>query len=137
MIEKVEVRAMKAVVPKQRDGQKGNRMKTLTISVSLPLNVEVDEQTAKELLVLSLLSGGRLSQSQAAQVLGVSRYDLLELMGQHGVPVLRYGPGEIEKEERHLLELQAIRERERVSQAVPSSAPQRSRARAAKSAVDS
>ena len=88
-------------------------MKTLTVSISLPTAVQLTEQEAKELLVLKLVDEGILSQSQAADLLGVSRYDLIELMGKHHLPIMRYSPEDWEKESRVLEELQAQRRKAR------------------------
>ena len=41
---------------------------------------------AKEALVMSVLREGRIGQSRAAELLGVSRWDLLDLMARHDVP---------------------------------------------------
>lgn len=61
----------------------------LAISVAVPQGAEVDEATATRLLTLALVSSGHLSQSQAARSLQVSRYDLIEMMGEHSLPVVR------------------------------------------------
>lgn len=73
-------------------------MTTLTVSVPLPTDLDIDAQTAKELLILSLVDSGRLSQSQATDSLWISRYDLIELMGKYEVPVMHYGAGDLAKE---------------------------------------
>jgi predicted HTH domain antitoxin len=44
---------------------------------------------AREALVLDLLREGQLGQSRAAELLGITRWDLLDLMGRYGV---RQGP---------------------------------------------
>jgi predicted HTH domain antitoxin len=41
---------------------------------------------ARESLVLDLLREARLSQGQAARLLGITRWDLLEVMGRHQIP---------------------------------------------------
>lgn len=91
-------------------------MTTVTISVPLPLSAGIDAKTARELFVLSLVDGGRLSQSEGAEILGISRYDLIELMGKHGIPIVRYGPGDLERETKHLEELDRIRALKGVAQ---------------------
>ena len=83
--------------------------RTLTITLSLPATVKVTEQQAREVLVLKLVDEGVLSQSEAAEALGISRAEVIELMGKHSIPVLRYGPGDFEKESKVLNELQARR----------------------------
>jgi predicted HTH domain antitoxin len=83
--------------------------RTLTITLSLPATVQVTEQQAREVLVLKLVDEGVLSQSDAAEALGISRAEVIELMGQHSIPVMRYGPGDFEQESKALHELQALR----------------------------
>jgi predicted HTH domain antitoxin len=83
--------------------------RTLTITLSLPATVQVTEQQAREVLVLKLVDEGVLSQSDAAEALGISRAEVIELMGQHSIPVMRYGPGDFEQESKALQELQALR----------------------------
>jgi len=77
-------------------------MKTLTLSLSLPQSLQIDEHSAKELLVLALVESGRLSQSQGAQVLDMTRYELLELMGTYNIPVSRLSQSEHETERKSL-----------------------------------
>jgi hypothetical protein len=40
---------------------------------------------AKEALIMSLLREGRIGQSRAAELLGMSRWDVLDLMARHDV----------------------------------------------------
>jgi predicted DNA-binding protein (UPF0251 family) len=42
---------------------------------------------AQEALVMALLREHHLSQGKAAEILGISRYDVFELMTQYQVPV--------------------------------------------------
>ncbi|MBI3948894.1 MAG: UPF0175 family protein [Acidobacteria bacterium] len=88
-------------------------MKTLTVSLSLPATVKITEQEAKELLMLKLVDEGVLSQSQGADLLGISRYELIELMGKHHLPIMRYTLKDWEEENRVLKELQAQRRKAR------------------------
>ena len=57
----------------------------------------------KELLVVELLRRGRIGQSRAAEVLGTTRWGILELMGRYDVI---QGPETAEELER---DLQAVR----------------------------
>lgn len=66
-------------------------MATLTLEVpeelvSLIGSSEAAATRAKESLVLDLLREGRISQGKAAQLLGLTRYDILDLMAQHQIP---------------------------------------------------
>ena len=83
---------------------------TLTIQLTLPSTARVTEKKAREILVLKLVDEGMLSQSEAAEALGTSRSDVIELMGKHRIPMMRYGPGDWEKESKVLKEVQAQRQ---------------------------
>jgi DNA-binding NtrC family response regulator len=43
---------------------------------------------AKEALVMALLRDHRISQGKAAEVLGIHRHDLFDLMGKYHVPAI-------------------------------------------------
>jgi hypothetical protein len=75
----------------------------------VPQGTEIDETMATRLLTLALVSSGHLSQSHAARSLGISRYDLIELMGEYSLPIVRLSDEEAEVESRHLREVQALR----------------------------
>jgi predicted HTH domain antitoxin len=97
---------MKKAVAQQR-----KRTRTLNISLSLPATAKVTERQATELLVLKLVDEGVLSHSQAADLLGVDRYDLIELMSKYQIPIMRYSPKDWSQENRALEELQAQRKK--------------------------
>jgi hypothetical protein len=52
----------------------------------------------REALVMELLRLDRLSEVQAAAVLGVARWQLLELMGCYDVPAVRMSAEELDRE---------------------------------------
>ena len=52
----------------------------------------------RETLVMELLRLDRLSEAQAARVLGLERWELLETMGRYHVPAIRISPEELKKE---------------------------------------
>jgi predicted HTH domain antitoxin len=83
---------------KRATARQKKSVRTLTVSIPLPVAAKITEQEAKVLLVLKLVDEGVLSQSQAAALLGVSRYDLVELMSQHNLPIVRYSPEDWHKE---------------------------------------
>jgi predicted HTH domain antitoxin len=67
-------------------------MGTRTLSVEVPDELvallgtpEAAAVRAREALVLDLLRRAKVSQDKAAELLGVSRWDLLELMVEHRV----------------------------------------------------
>jgi predicted HTH domain antitoxin len=68
-------------------------MTTTTLIVELPeelLNLLGSPEDAaaktREILVAEFLREGRLSQGQAARLLGVTRWDILDLMARLGIP---------------------------------------------------
>jgi hypothetical protein len=52
----------------------------------------------REALVMDLLRLDRLSEAQAATILGVARWELLALMGRYDVPAVRMGAEELDHE---------------------------------------
>jgi len=56
---------------------------------------EAATRAAREALVLDLLNRGEISQGKAAELLGVDRWELLDLMAKHGLPVLSRSPEEL------------------------------------------
>jgi hypothetical protein len=64
--------------------------KTITVELSEELAAlfEPEEDLsakARELLVLDLLRDARISQGKAAMLLGITRWDILQLMGRHHI----------------------------------------------------
>ncbi len=52
----------------------------------------------REALVMDLLRLDRLSEAQAAKILGVGRWELLELMGRYDVPAVRMSIEDLDRE---------------------------------------
>ena len=52
----------------------------------------------REALVMDLLRLDRLSEAQAAAILGLARWELLELMGRYDVPAVRMSADELDRE---------------------------------------
>ncbi len=52
----------------------------------------------REALVMDLLRLDRLSEAQAANILGLARWELLELMGRYDVPAVRMRIEELDRE---------------------------------------
>ncbi len=52
----------------------------------------------REALVMDLLRLDRLSEAQAAKILGLARWELLELMGRYGVPAVHISIEELDRE---------------------------------------
>src|SRR5262249_46141111 len=66
---------------------------TCTVSFELPEEFvrllgspEAAAAKAREALIFELLRAAQISQGQAARLLGVTRWDLLDLMAQHQIP---------------------------------------------------
>ncbi len=80
---------------------KGNTMRSITVEVQIPealreLGVS-DEEIRREvpiLLVLKRFRQGHVSSGKAAQLLGISRPDFLDLLAKERVPI--YDPGDQE-----------------------------------------
>jgi predicted HTH domain antitoxin len=71
----------------------GATVATRALTVELPEELvallgspEAGATKARRALVIELLRDGSVSQGQAARLLGVSRWDLLDLMARLGVP---------------------------------------------------
>jgi predicted HTH domain antitoxin len=78
--------------------------KRVHLDVELPdelfaeLRKEEIETKMKEALVMELLREHRLSQGKAAEILGISRYELIDLMTNHRVPVIDLDTEELKNE---------------------------------------
>lgn len=80
-------------------------MSTRTLSVEVPEELvallgspEAVATQAREALVLDLLRQARVTQGKAAQLLGVTRRELLRSMAQHHVPSGPESTGELHRE---------------------------------------
>lgn len=62
---------------------------------------------AKELLVVELLRRSRIGQSRAAEVLGTTRWGVLELMGRYDIP---QGPETAEQLEQELEQVRQLKQ---------------------------
>jgi hypothetical protein len=52
----------------------------------------------REALVMDLLRLDRLSEAQAAKILGLARWELLEVMGRYDVPAVRTSIEDLDRE---------------------------------------
>jgi hypothetical protein len=96
-------------------GPAENRMATLTLSLEVPENLiallgspEAAAAKAKEALVLQLLREAEITQGQAAELLGLTRWDILDLMAQHDI---LSGPVTAEEVEEELATIRRLSER--------------------------
>jgi predicted HTH domain antitoxin len=78
--------------------------KRIKLDLELPeelldqLREEEIEAKVKEALVMELLREHRLSQGKAAELLGLDRHDLFDLMAKHQIPVIDLSPEELRSE---------------------------------------
>jgi predicted HTH domain antitoxin len=61
-------------------------------------SLEAVSQEAKEALVMDLLRQGKFSQGKAAELLGVSRWDLPKILAKHNIPAIMVDPEELEQD---------------------------------------
>jgi len=79
-----------------------NRLKA--ISIELPDEVvklygeKELESSVKELIVLELVRKGKLSSGKAAEILEMTKWDFMELMSSHDVPMANFPTEEIERQ---------------------------------------
>lgn len=55
-------------------------------------------QKLREAIVMELLRLDRISEAQAAELLHLNRWDLLDTMGRYRVPAIRMSPEELRQE---------------------------------------
>ena len=80
-------------------------MATCALTLELPEELvallgspEAAAAKAREALVLALLREGQISQGKAARLLGLTRWDVLDLMVQHQIPSGPATPEELRQE---------------------------------------
>lgn len=81
--------------------------KKVSFEIDLPdgsTNFDELNQQAKKALVLDFLGRKKISQGKAAQLLGVDRWELADLMKEHGILSLDIKPEELAKGSRNLRE---------------------------------
>jgi predicted HTH domain antitoxin len=61
-------------------------------------------QAIKECVVLELYRRGEISTGKAAELLGISYRQFLDLLARHKIPIFRYSPEELEEEIRAMEE---------------------------------
>jgi predicted HTH domain antitoxin len=66
--------------------------------VALLGSLETAAAKAREALVLTLLREGQISQGKVARLLGLTRWDILDLMVQHQIPSGPATPEELRQE---------------------------------------
>jgi predicted HTH domain antitoxin len=65
---------------------------SITVQFDLPINISKSlhsqaEEQAKIAYIMTLLKHGEVSSGVAGKLLGISRLEMIELMGQSGIPL--------------------------------------------------
>jgi predicted HTH domain antitoxin len=78
-------------------------MSTLTVTLEFPRDLlgaldipasEVEDEL-RELIALALFREGRVSSGKAAELLGISKLDFVQLLAQHEIPYFTESPAEL------------------------------------------
>jgi predicted HTH domain antitoxin len=89
---------------------------TFTVEVKLPeglralgvTDVDVQRQTPT-LIVLQKFREGAVSTGKAAELLGISRFEFMDLLGKEQIPLINYSKEELEEEMKLVREIAAKR----------------------------
>lgn len=65
---------------------------SITVQFDLPINISESlhsqaEEQAKIAYIMTLLKHGEISSGVAGKLLGISRLEMIELMGQYSIPI--------------------------------------------------
>jgi predicted HTH domain antitoxin len=69
-----------------------------TMLLKLPDNLNIDEGEAKMTLAVGLYKKGKLTMGQAADLVGLSKRTLMELLFMYDADVVNYSPDELEND---------------------------------------
>jgi predicted HTH domain antitoxin len=75
-----------------------------TISIEFPEEIielfgeEELKKSVRKLSVLDLVKKGKLSSGKAAEILGITRWDFMELMSDYDIPIANFPPEELERQ---------------------------------------
>lgn len=92
-------------------------MSTLNVSLQLPRDLlgaldvpeEQVERRLREMIALQLFREGRISSGKAAELLGISKLEFVQLLARYGLPYSTETPGELAAEARTLEQLLELR----------------------------
>jgi len=79
-------------------------VKTLAVSLDFAVDVPIDidkqeiQKTLGKLFVLHLFKTGKVSSGKAAEMLGITKREMLEIICSEGIPYYDYDEKEIEQE---------------------------------------
>jgi predicted HTH domain antitoxin len=62
-----------------------------------PFRTDLVEAIRRE-AALCLFGGGKISSGYGAQMLGISRWEFIDLLRERGIPIFSYGAGELDRE---------------------------------------
>jgi prevent-host-death family protein len=84
-------------------GAEGGRLSLVTkrgkpLFVAVPFDDALLQGGVRHSFVLRLLADGIVGQGKAAELLGMSRVELLDLMAAHGIPAANYSTEDLHKE---------------------------------------
>lgn len=72
-----------------------------TLQIALPEFVQINQRELQLMLAAKLYEQGTLSIGQASAVAGVSKRTFMELLGDYGVSVFNYAPGDLAEDVAH------------------------------------
>jgi predicted HTH domain antitoxin len=75
-------------------------MKNLTLTI--PDNLELNEQETKRFLAAKMYESGKLSLGQAAELAGMSKLAFSEILSDYGVSIVSYPSSDVIKDARRL-----------------------------------
>ena len=79
-----------------------------TISIEFPEEIielfgeEELKSSVRKLSVLDLVKKGKLSSGKAAEILGITRWDFMELMSEYDIPIASFPPEELERQAKEI-----------------------------------
>ncbi|MEJ7848554.1 MAG: UPF0175 family protein [Pyrinomonadaceae bacterium] len=69
-----------------------------TVELTLPDGVNISSSELKMIIAAKLFEMGELSSGQAAKMVGITRREFLESVGQYGVSIFQYDGVELEED---------------------------------------
>lgn len=66
-----------------------------TVELTLPEGVNVSESQLKMIVAAKLFEMGEMSSGQAAKMVGITRREFLESVGEYGVSIFQYDADEL------------------------------------------
>lgn len=71
---------------------------TLSLTVKLPVDVDLDEQALKEYLAAKLFGDGKLALFEAANMVGIPKWDFPTVLRKFDVPYFNLTPEELHED---------------------------------------